>query len=157
MSAPEDRWTHGAVVAIGEFGVLARGASGSGKSRLAQALIAEGVSRRLFARLVADDRAQLNVRGGRVIARPHAAIAGLIEERGAGLLRLEYEPAVVLHCVVDLDAEADAPAPRLPEPHEITQDLLGVTLARVRLRRDISPPEGAQRVLGRLFRSRNEE
>jgi len=144
---------HATVVAVGEAGVLIRGASGSGKSRLAQALIAEGAARGLFAMLVADDRAKLTAVSGRALARPLASNAGLIEERGTGLLKVEHEPAVVVRCVIDLDPPSPGESgDRLPEEADGRAELLGVSLPRLRLARDISPREGAARVLSRLER-----
>ncbi len=153
MSASAARQNvHATVVAIGEAGIMIRGASGAGKSRLAQALIAEGEVKGLFARLVADDRAAILVVGGRVVARPLPANAGLLEERGTGLLKVEHEPAVVLRCLVDLDAPEPGGGPRLPEPGEEWDTLEGVSIARIRLGRDVQPRDGALRVMGRLTR-----
>lgn len=63
-------------------GVLLRGASGAGKSDLALRLINEG------ARLIADDYAEIDRRDGHLVARAPAPIAGLLEVRGIGVLRL---------------------------------------------------------------------
>ena len=113
MAAPRD--VHGACVVVGEAGVLIRGASGSGKSTLALAVVEAAMGRGLFARLVADDRVLLGVVHGRLVARPHPALAGLVEERGIGILPTSYLPAAVLRLVVDLE-----PAPRrLPERADV--------------------------------------
>jgi serine kinase of HPr protein (carbohydrate metabolism regulator) len=117
---------HATCVALPEGGVLLRGESGAGKSDLALRLIDGG------ARLVADDRTDLVREGDRLIARAPAAIAGLIEARGVGILRLPperlaAEVAVVL--IVDLvDATS---VERLPETTR--EALLGVWLPRVAL------------------------
>ncbi len=145
---------HATMVAVGESAVLLRGRSGAGKSRLAQALIGEALALGLFARLVADDRVLISVRGGRVIARSPHAIAGLIEERGSGLLRVAHEPAAVARCVVDLgpiDASGDRPA-RMPEEADNMVEIAGVGLPRLRLDRDVQPIDAARRVLARLAR-----
>ena len=112
---------HGTAVLVGTVGVLLRGASGSGKSMLARALIDAG------ARLIADDRVNLTARGGRLIAGPPSAIAGLIELRGAGILRRPYEPAAIISLVVDL-VEPET-IERMPPAAAVVQ-LQGVTLAR---------------------------
>ena len=144
---------HGSVVAISEYGVLIRGAAGAGKSRLAQALIAEATGRGGFGRLVGDDRVVISVTNGRALARPHPAIAGLIEERGAGILAIAYEPAVRLACIVDIIAAgAHATLPRLPDAGSEVAPLAGVPLARLGLRADVTPDEGARRVLAFLHR-----
>ena len=51
--------------------------------------------------LVADDQVDLTRDGAEIIAAPPAAIAGLIEVRGIGILRVEFAPAPV-RLVVDL-------------------------------------------------------
>jgi hypothetical protein len=45
------------------------------------------------------------------LVRPNAALAGLIELRGVGILRRDYEACAVVGLVVDL-AAADADPPR---------------------------------------------
>jgi HPr kinase/phosphorylase len=102
---------HGSAVAVDGRAVLILGASGSGKSALALALIGRGAA------LVADDRVVLEARGGALVARPPEAIAGLIEARGVGLLRLPWVPEAAVALAVDLDR---APAARMPQPVTIT-------------------------------------
>ena len=118
---------HASAVLVGARAVLIRGPSGSGKSRLALELIEAARAGRLrFARLVGDDRVHLESVGGRLLVRPAATIAGLIELRGAGLLRVDYEPCAVVGLVVDLDA---ADAARLPD--EKVVEIGGISLARL--------------------------
>jgi HPr kinase/phosphorylase len=99
---------HGTSVALAGEGVLIRGPSGSGKSDLALRLIDEG------ARLIADDQTELRRLGGTVRLSAPAEIAGLLEVRGLGILRLPFTSAP-LRLVVDL-VEAGQPIERLPEP-----------------------------------------
>lgn len=87
-------------------GVLLLGASGSGKSDLALRLIERG------ALLVSDDRTELFVRDEKLFARAPAALAGLLEIRGAGIIELSYEREAQISLAVEL---ADS-VPRLPEP-----------------------------------------
>lgn len=118
---------HASAVLVGARALLIRGPSGAGKSQLALGLIAaarSGGGR--FARLVGDDRVHLERAGGRLLVRPAQALAGLIEWRGTGILRLDYEPCAVVGCIVDLDA---ADAERLPE-HQ-TVDIEGIHLPRL--------------------------
>src|ERR1700691_4997428 len=94
---------HASAVLVGARAVLIRGPSGSGKSRLALELIESARSGSLlFARLVGDDRVYLQAAGGRLLVRPADALAGLIEVRGVGILRLPHEPSAVVGLVVDL-------------------------------------------------------
>jgi serine kinase of HPr protein (carbohydrate metabolism regulator) len=120
---------HASAVLVGTRAVLIRGPSASGKSRLALELLEAGrIGAVLFARLVADDRVHLETAGGRLLARPAAALAGLIEVRGVGLLRLAHEPSAVVGFVVDLAA---ADAVRLPEPDKRTADIDGILIPRL--------------------------
>jgi len=127
MPAPST--VHASAVLVGARAVLIRGPSGSGKSRLALELMEAGHAGRLrFVRLVADDRAHLEAIGGRLLARPAETLAGLIEVRGAGLLRVPHEPSAVVGLVVDLAA---ADASRLPDPARRKTEIEGISLPRL--------------------------
>ncbi|MGF1627302.1 MAG: HPr kinase/phosphorylase [Alphaproteobacteria bacterium] len=114
---------HATCIAIGPHGVLLRGGSGSGKSDLALRLIEEG------AMLVADDQVTVRVRGGRLEASPPQAIAGLIEVRGFGIVRLPYRAPVTVVLVATLVERAEVP--RLPEPDRV--EVAGVVLPHLLL------------------------
>jgi len=118
---------HATAVALGEDGVLVRGDPGAGKSALARALITLWQGAGGFAALVADDRTALARAGGALIARPPAPLAGRIEVRGVGILRVPYLDAVRLSLVVDL---VEAPE-RLPADADRTTALMGVNLPRL--------------------------
>jgi HPr kinase/phosphorylase len=99
---------HGTAIALGEQGVLLRGPSGSGKSDLALRLIEGG------ARLIADDQTELRESGGGVHLSAPASIAGQMEIRGLGIVRVPQQASAPLRLVVDLvPPEA---IERLPEP-----------------------------------------
>jgi len=119
---------HGSAVLLGETGILIRGASASGKSALVLELLAADPER---ARLVADDRVVLTAINGRLLADAPAAIAGLIELRGVGLLRRPFVAPVVIRLVVDL-VPAGA-APRLPEAADAEAEIEGIALPRLAL------------------------
>ena len=120
---------HASAVLVGARAVLIRGPSGAGKSRLALDLIQAGRTGSLpFARLVADDRVHLEAIGGRLLARPAEALAGLLEVRGAGIVRLVHEPCAVLGLVVDLAA---ADAERLPRAETRETEVAGIKLPRL--------------------------
>ena len=121
---------HATTVAIGEAGVLIRGVSGAGKTTLALAMIARARQNDRFARLVADDRTGLSVKGGRLLARPVAPLEGLIERRGLGLTPEPHLPAVVVRLVIDL---AKAEPARMPEPEHLIVSIAGVDLPRLSL------------------------
>jgi HPr kinase/phosphorylase len=130
-----DRQTiHASAVLVGARAVLIRGPSGSGKSRLALELIEAGDTGRLrFAQLVADDRVHLEAAGGRLLVRPAEALAGLIEVRGAGLLRMPHEASAVVSLVVDLAA---ADASRLPDRDLRKTEIDGISLPRLAVAAD---------------------
>lgn len=114
---------HATAVALDGRAVLLEGPSGSGKSDLALRLIQAG------GRLVADDQVAIEARDGALWATPPAAIAGLIEVRGIGLLRLPYLAEARLALSVEL--VAPAAVERLPAAAVVT--LAGLTLPRLRL------------------------
>lgn len=117
---------HGSAALLGETGILIRGVSGSGKSTLLLDLLAADPG---GARLVADDRVIVTAVNGRLLADVPAAIAGLVEMRGVGLLSRPYVAPVVIRLVVDL-APPEA-CPRLPEAEEAETALEGVVLPRL--------------------------
>jgi len=90
------RQIHATALAIGGTAVLLRGPSGSGKSDLALRLIQAG------AMLVADDRCDLSVVRGRLFVSAPAAIRGLIEVRGLGILPMRYRAKAPVSLVIDL-------------------------------------------------------
>ena len=113
---------HASCVDLAGTGVVLLGPSGSGKSDLALRLIDGG------ARLVADDRVVIERSGNQLTARPPEAIAGLIEVRGLGIMRVGHCAASPLGLVVAL---GDRPAPRLPG--RTTCQILGVALPQLEL------------------------
>jgi HPr kinase/phosphorylase len=101
--------------------VLLRGPSGAGKSDLALRLIESG------ARLVSDDQTELVRKGSAVIATPPARIAGLIEARGVGIVRLARGQLLARAPVALLvDLVPTERIERLPEPAR--ERLLGIDL-----------------------------
>jgi HPr kinase/phosphorylase len=119
---------HASAVLVGARAVLIRGPSGSGKSRLALELIEAARTGALrFARLVGDDRVHLEAAHGRLLVRPAAAVAGLIEVRGVGIRELPHEPSAVVRLVVDLAAEVE----RLPQADQQQTQLEGIALTRL--------------------------
>ncbi len=118
---------HGTCVDLAELGagvgVLLRGPPGSGKSDLALRLIGAG------AWLVADDQVEIRRAGDGLIAAAPPAIAGLLEVRGLGPVRLAAAETAPLGLVIDLVAAAGVE--RLPRP--ATAEYQGVALPLYRL------------------------
>lgn len=113
---------HASCVEIGGAAVLLRGAPATGKSDLALRLIDAG------AVLVADDRVALSSTGQTVEASSPAAIAGLIEVRGLGVVATPFVARSRVALVADLAA---SPMPRMPEPS--TCHLEGIELPLIAL------------------------
>lgn len=119
---------HATCIAIDGFGVLLRGPSGSGKSDLALRLIDQYAD----AILVADDRVDVAARGGAVYASAPPSIAGKLEVRGIGIVKMPHAEGVKLNLLVDLVDLVDVSSiPRLPEP--VFGEILGVALPRLAL------------------------
>jgi HPr kinase/phosphorylase len=128
---------HASAVLVGARAVLIRGPAGSGKSRLALALLQAGDANVLpFARLVADDRAQLTAAHGRLLVRPATSLAGMIEVRGLGIRRVPFEPLAVVGAVVDLSVSV---AERLPDTPSSQATIEGVTLPRLAVAPGVDP------------------
>lgn len=122
---------HASAVLIGARAVLIRGPAGAGKSSFVLALLQAGAQGVLpFARLICDDRAHVEAVHGRLLVRPAAALAGLLEVRGLGLRRMPYEPAAVVGWVVDLGKDDAARMPT--EAGSVS--LEGVTLPHLPMR-----------------------
>jgi HPr kinase/phosphorylase len=92
MSMSAARQIHASCVARDGHGVLLTGPSGAGKSDLALRLIGRGFT------LVADDRVE--IADGR--ASPPASLAGLLEVRGFGIVRLPFDAPAALRLVVQV-------------------------------------------------------
>jgi HPr kinase/phosphorylase len=118
-------YAYGTCVAKDGAGVLLIGPPGSGKSDLALRLLYQGFQ------LIADD--QVAIEDG--IAKPPAALAGLLEVRGLGIVRFAHMAEARIELVVELGRGA-----RLPEPERDPE--LGVPLVRI----DPSAASAAQRV-----------
>ncbi|MCC9621491.1 serine/threonine protein kinase [Thalassospira sp. MA62] len=113
---------HANCVLIGAHAVLLRGASGTGKSSLSLRLIKAGGF------LVSDDRTDLVVRDGRLIASAPQQIAELCEVRGIGLVRgLPTKPFGDVRAIIDLVDDPTLCA-RMPDPQ--SEEINGITLPR---------------------------
>ena len=118
---------HASAVLVGAKAVLIRGPAGSGKSQLVWHIIASrGVVP--FARLVADDRAYVANTAGRLLVRPAPALAGMVEIRGLGIRRVEFESVAVVGLVIDLAA---GDADRYPNADAMKAHIAGVILPRL--------------------------
>ena len=94
---------HATTVSLDGRGVILRGPSGSGKSDLAVRLINEG------ALLVADDQTVLFIEGDRLMAQPPTEIAGKMEVRGVGIVKMGPPVIVPVFLLIDMADAADVP------------------------------------------------
>jgi HPr kinase/phosphorylase len=137
---------HAAAVLTGARAALIRGPAGAGKSRLALALLhAADTGLLQFARLVGDDRLHLEACHDRLLARPAASLAGLIEVRGLGIRRLAFEPVAVVGLVIDLAADD---AERLPAAASRETVISGISLPRLAVASGIDPLPAVLALLG---------
>jgi serine kinase of HPr protein (carbohydrate metabolism regulator) len=114
---------HGSAVALDGGAVMMQGLSGSGKSDLCFRLIESG------GKLICDDQVALERRQGKIMVSAVAAIRGLIEIRGVGLVKYPVAVPTRLFLVVRLVKREEVP--RLPEWE--TADILGVALPQLKL------------------------
>jgi serine kinase of HPr protein (carbohydrate metabolism regulator) len=98
---------HASCVAIGGRAILLAGPAGAGKSDVALRLIDGG------AQLVADDQTMLHRENDTLLASPPAAIAGMIEIRHVGLVKMPSAEKLPVSLYVEL-APLDATIERLP-------------------------------------------
>jgi HPr kinase/phosphorylase len=120
------RRLHGSCVSKDGNAVLVVGPPGSGKSDLALRLLSRGFE------LVADD--QVDIEDG--IASSPSEIAGLLEARGLGIVRLPYRARARLALIIELDGQSD----RLPMPHRHPE--LDLPVVRI----DASAPSAPEKV-----------
>jgi len=139
----DDEILHASAVRVHGRGLLVIGASGTGKSGLALRLMTLGAD------LVADDRVSLRREGDSLVARPPAALAGRIEARGVGILRVDHVASAPIALVVDLDA---APEARMPQPRKFARAGLRIELISGR---DVPNLAHAVNIMLKTVRSRS--
>jgi len=137
---------HATCVAINGHGVILVGPSGSGKSDLALRLVDEPGSglgdEKMTSVLVGDDQIVLTRQSGTLTASPAAALAGLLEVRGVGILTCRYLAQAQVALVVKLTPQASIE--RLPEAPGTVFEELGVSVPAIEV--DASQPSAPARV-----------
>ena len=116
---------HGTCVVVDRMGCLLLGPSASGKSDLALRLVMDQ-----GAKLVADDQVALARLGDRLVAAPPANLAGLIEIRGLGIVKMPHRARARLGLAVVLVSPDEVE--RMPESNEGIE-YFGVSLPLLRL------------------------
>ena len=118
---------HASCIAIGEFGLLIRGASGSGKSDLVLRMLDEPQG----AVLVADDQVILTVESGVIYASAPPNLAGMLEIRGQGIVKRPAFAKVKLSHIIDLETPPEIA--RMPEVSELQTTILNQVFPRLKL------------------------
>ncbi len=126
---------HSTVIALEDQGVMFTGPSGSGKSDLALRFLDEGAS------LVSDDYADVVNENGQLMARPPETIAGMMEVRGMGVVKVPHVPEISLSLRCDLMPASEIE--RLPEG-PLTVQMEGIWVPRICL--DASSASAVARV-----------
>jgi serine kinase of HPr protein (carbohydrate metabolism regulator) len=117
---------HATGLVLGPTGLILRGPSGAGKSLLALELLDEWELRGEAARLVSDDRIDIEATSRGLVMHAPKAIEGLVELRGRGIVSRPFVSQAPLHLVVDLVDTLE----RMVEEDALTVTLEGITLAR---------------------------
>lgn len=117
---------HATGLVLGTTGIVFRGPSGSGKSILALQLIDEWEARGLDARLVSDDRIDIEAGKADLVMHAPKTIEGLVELRGRGIVSRPFVSRAPVHLVVDMVPTLE----RMVEEDALVTVLAGVTLPR---------------------------
>lgn len=122
---------HATAIVIGKTGLLFLGPSGSGKSSLAFACLAAAKPLGLAATLVADDRVLIAKQDDAITAECPPSIAGLMEIRYTGIVRMPYISKAELHFAIrPVDPVT---AERLPPEEEQIDVTSSIRLPLIRL------------------------
>lgn len=117
---------HATGVLLGKTGLILRGPSGAGKSLLALELLDEWEAAGQPAKLVSDDRIDVEVTPKGLVMLAPKSIEGLIELRGRGIVSRPFVAKAPLHLVVDLVDDLE----RMVEEDALVTLLSGVAISR---------------------------
>lgn len=117
---------HATGLVLGKVGLVFRGESGSGKSVLALQLIDEWEARGLDAKLVSDDRVEIEAGKSGLTMYAPKSIEGLVELRGRGIVSRPFVSKSPVHLVVDMVDTLE----RMVEEDALETTLDGVSLPR---------------------------
>jgi hypothetical protein len=129
---------HATAVIVGKTGLLFLGPSGWGKSMLAFACITEAQRAGLDAALVADDQVMISMQGDAVIAACPPSIAGMIELRGTGIVRVAHIEDARMHYAILPGSTSGED--RLPPDAEMASIAPSIELPVIRLLANVPFP-----------------
>lgn len=118
---------HACSLCLGNYGILIKGDSGAGKSTICLALIERAHNIKRKAALVSDDYVLLTKDDQKIIAHTPDAIKGLIEIRGAGVFKIDYQDNTPINLVVELNKQGER------YPTNDGYDILGVAVPYLHL------------------------
>lgn len=138
---------HGTAIVVNDTGIVFIGASGSGKSSLAFAFMTEALYTGQSAALIADDQVFVSRQeGGVIMAERPASIAGLLELRGSGIVRVDSVEKAALRYAVMVMAP-NSSHDRLPPDNEIYTLPCGGDLPVIRIPLQCHNPLARFRIL----------
>ena len=114
---------HATCINLEGLGLLLRGPSGSGKSDLALRMMENN------SQLIADDRVDLTLEDGVLIARAPSCRRGLLEVRGVGVIEVPYSNSIQILGIINL--VENNKIQRMPVPR--MEFLLGVKIPSYQL------------------------
>lgn len=117
---------HATGLVLDTTGLILRGVSGAGKSLLALELLDEWETRGRTAKLVSDDRIDIEATPKGLVMHAPKSIEGLIELRGRGIVSRPFVSKAPLHLVVDLVDTLE----RMVEEDALVTELESMSLAR---------------------------
>ena len=107
---------HGTAIALGDRSAVIRGPSGSGKSDLALRclFLAKSSTAGHKIELVADDQVVLKLQESKIYASAPLSLAGCLEVRGLGILKIPYRSFLPVYLIIQLTCHEKIE--RFPDP-----------------------------------------
>jgi serine kinase of HPr protein (carbohydrate metabolism regulator) len=122
---------HATAIVVGTRGLLFVGPSGIGKTMMAFTCLAAARRQGAVSFLIADDQVLLSRDGDRIIASCPPSIAGLMEIRGSGIVKVDHLESAPIDLAVQVISLAEAE--RIPPENEQfqTAEIGALPLVRV--------------------------